>query len=428
MTKELRKEIMKRSKLLNIYHRDKSAASKEAYNRQRNICTSLCRKNKREYYSRLNPSSVTCNKIFWKAIKPLFSEKMFNGESITLVDIGSIIDNNTDVADTFSEFFSNAVKNLCIENIDTFSNVDNINNIYDPILKVIKRFENHPSILKIHEFVKNEELFDFSHISPEIVSKEIDAFNVTSACPKDSIPPNIIKCNADIFSSKLSHDFNLAIDNGIFPSNLKQADITPAYKKGDKTDKTTYRPVSILPAVSKIMERIIFQQIESFSCKILSKHQCGFRKQFNSQHCLILMLEKWKRAMDNREISGALLTDLSKALDCLDHDLLLAKLNAYGFGYKSLEFMISYLVNRYQRVKVNSSYSSWTEIISGVPQGSIVGPILFNIYLSDLFLFLENSNIANYADDNTPYTSGKEVNDVICNIGGRFQDVNSMGH
>ena len=116
--------------------------------------------------------------------------------------------------------------------------------------------------------------------------------------------------------------------------------------------------------------------------------------------------------MDKREFSGALLTDLSKALDCLDLDLLIAKLNTYGSDYKSIKPIWGYLVGRFQRVKVNSKYSSWTKIISGVPQGSILGPLIFDIYLSDLFLFFEQLNIANYADDNTAYACKKDVDAV----------------
>ena len=102
--------------------------------------------------------------------------------------------------------------------------------------------------------------------------------------------------------------------------------------------------------------------------------------------------------------TGALLTDLSKAFDCINHDLMIAKLEAYGFDYKDKKLIYSYLTNRSQRVKVNSEYSTWSRIQTGVPQGSILGPLLFNIYLSDLFHFFENKDIASYADDNTPNT------------------------
>ena len=127
------------------------------------------------------------------------------------------------------------------------------------------------------------------------------------------------------------------------------------------------------------------------------------------------MSEKWKTSIDKGGYAGALLTDLSKAFDCISYDLLIAKLDAYGFGYNSLKFIHSYLNNRYQRVRINSTYSSWSEIKCGVPQGSILGPLLFNIYMCDLFLFVA-PNIANYADDNTPYATCKDTQLVITQL------------
>ena len=125
------------------------------------------------------------------------------------------------------------------------------------------------------------------------------------------------------------------------------------------------------------------------------------------------MIEKLRRSIDQKMSSGILLTDLSKAFDCLVHDLLIAKLNAYGFDLKSLHLLNDYLTSRYQRVRVGSNYSSWKEIIYGVPQGSILGPTIFNIYLIDLFLFTIISEIASYADDNNPYTCRKDPDLVV---------------
>ena len=118
-------------------------------------------------------------------------------------------------------------------------------------------------------------------------------------------------------------------------------------------------------------------------------------------------------ATDNKKSFGALLTDLSKAFDCLSHDLLIAKLNAYGFNMSVLRFVQSYLKNRLQRTKINLEYSSLEEIMFWVPQGSIVGPLLFNIFLCDLFLIIKNIGIASCANDNTPYTTGKSIEEVI---------------
>ena len=136
-----------------------------------------------------------------------------------------------------------------------------------------------------------------------------------------------------------------------FPENLKHADITPLYKKDKKDIKGNYRPVTILPNLSKIFEKCMFEQMSQFFENIFSKYQCGFRKGFSTQQCLLAMLEKWKRSVDNSKMFGALLTDLSKAFDCLDHELLIAKLNAYGFSLTALKLVHNYLSNIKQRTK-----------------------------------------------------------------------------
>ena len=128
------------------------------------------------------------------------------------------------------------------------------------------------------------------------------------------------------------------------------------------------------------------------------------------------MIEKWKTAVDNGGVFAALLTDLSKAFDCIPHDLIIAKLAAYGFDTNALRLIHNYLSNRKQRVKINSVYSIWKDISYGVPQGSIFGPLLFNIHLCDLFYFLENTDIASYPNDNTLYSAQKNRETVINTI------------
>ena len=161
---------------------------------------------------------------------------------------------------------------------------------------------------------------------------------------------------------------------------MKYADVTPIHKKDDITDKTNYRPISVLPNLSKVYERLMYNHIS-----VSSKFQCGFRKSFNAQHSFLTMVEKWRKILDEGGETGAVLTDLSKAFDCIDHDLLIAKVNAHGFEKRSLEFIHSYLTKRKQRTKVDSAFSSWEILLSGVPQGSILGPLLFSIYICDMF-------------------------------------------
>ena len=154
---------------------------------------------------------------------------------------------------------------------------------------------------------------------------------------------------------------------------------------------------------------------------LLSKYQCGFRRGFSAQNCLLAMLEKWKSSVDKGKEFGMLLTDLSKVFDCLSHELIIAKLNAYGFSLSALKLMQSYLSERKQRTKINEAYSSWEEILFGVPQGSMLGPILFNIFLSDLFLVVQNVDFASYADDNTIYGTGDKIDEVIFSLQESFK-------
>ena len=128
------------------------------------------------------------------------------------------------------------------------------------------------------------------------------------------------------------------------------------------------------------------------------------------------MIEKWRRNLDQRGICGALFTDLSKAFDCLVRDFLIAKIEAYGFTYEFLKLINSYLTDRKHRTKINSSYSSILDLLIGVPRGSIIGPLLFSIYLSDLFLFLDDHNIASYTDDTAPYAMKENTLQVLQEI------------
>ena len=143
---------------------------------------------------------------------------------------------------------------------------------------------------------------------------------------------------------------------------MKLANVTPVFKKCARTSKNNYRPVSTLLLLSKLIETLISKQLSEFFEIILSKFQCGFRKSYAAQHCLLMMLEAWKEATDNNKAFGA---DLLKAFDCLSHDYLIAKLHTYGLHLASMKTLQDYLTNRKQRTKVDWFYSSWEKILSG---------------------------------------------------------------
>ena len=144
----------------------------------------------------------------------------------------------------------------------------------------------------------------------------------------------------------------------------------------------------------------------------VSPFLCGFRKQHSTQHALVCVTEKWKKCMDDSGTIVVVFMDLSKAYNCISHDLLIAKLHAYEVCIKTLQLLFSYLMNRKQRVKVNESFSEWVKIIIVVTQGSVSEPLLFNILINDLFLAIEDDDLCNFADDNTLYKCYKSVDEA----------------
>ena len=294
------------------------------------------------------------------------------------------------------------------------------NAVSNPLSIATKLFDQHPSIINIKK-KKFDSVVNFKKASSTEVEKVIDNLSIVKACKKDDIITKVIKINKDIFAGFITKDFNNCVDKGVFPDDLKHADVTPIHKKKDKSDKTNYackliRPVSILPNISKIYEKLIYNQLYDYFEDILSPSQCGFLKGHSTRHCLLAMLEKFKESEDKGNEFSALLTDLSKAFDCIDHKLLIAKLFSYGVSPSSLNLIFSYLSSRTQRVKIKTSYSDKSNIEYGVPQGLILGSLLLNIGSTDLFFECDDSEIASYADDTAPYSCADDIPSVITEL------------
>ena len=189
------------------------------------------------------------------------------------------------------------------------------------IENIIAKFKDHPSITKIKENIQITNKFSFIPTNNITTIQEIFKLNKNKPTTENDIPAKILVENAVPCAPILTQIYNDSLTNKNFPSSLKKADMTPGHKKEEKTFKENYRPVSVLPTVSKIFERHMYQDIDSYMKKYVSPYICGFRKGYSTQHCLLAMIEKMKRALDKHHYAAALLTDLSKAFDCLNHDL-----------------------------------------------------------------------------------------------------------
>ena len=286
---------MNRSRLRNNLIKNLGNENKSKYTKYRNYCTRLFRKEKKLFYSNLNTKVVTDNKTFWKTMKPLFSEKHFSNNKITLIEGGDIISDDQELAEIFNSYFANVVKNLDIEGFKTYDY--NYIPELDYISNIIEKFKNHPSIQRIKENVKIEKRVHFS----------IDSLDKRKPTTHNNLPTRVLVENKDIISPFVTEIYNESTQNANFPNALKLADVTPTFKKEDRTTKGNYRNVSILPPISQIFEKYIFVQITLYIDKYLSPYLCGFRKGYSTQHCLTVMLNMWKKAMDSGKIAGALI-------------------------------------------------------------------------------------------------------------------------
>ena len=222
-----------------------------------------------------------------------------------------------------------------------------------------------------------------------------------------------VKDGSSIIAAPLAHVINLSLIQGVVPDDLKSASVVPLFKKNDKLCVGNYRPVSILNIISKILERVVYDQVEKYfqDQDLLYKYQSGFRRGYSTDTCLIHLSDFIRGENDKGNVVGMVLLDLQKAFDTVDHSILLMKLRASGLGDDITMWLQSYLSDRKQLVDVSGTFSSSENISCGVPQGSILGPLLFLIYVNDMSAVVKHKLLL-YADDSSILVSDKSISTV----------------
>ena len=253
--------------------------------------------------------------------------------------------------------------------------------------------------------------FSLSPVSRHFIRKQLLSLKVNKSTGLDGISSRFLRDGADGITDPVKHIINLSITSEIVPSDFKLARVKPLFKKGSRLDVGNYRPVSILPVLSKILERAVNDQLNEYLCNkgLLYDLQSGFRKGFSADTCLVNLNDFIKSEMSKGNFTGMVMIDLQKAFDCVDHGLLLRKLSAMGIV--STDWFRSYLSDRAQCTQVYGVDSSFSEVTCGVPQGSILGPTLFLCYINDMADAL-NCKLSLYADDSALVHSGADPDEV----------------
>ena len=277
------------------------------------------------------------------------------------------------------------------------SKIPNLPKVFDTLSQRFKNYYSEKGIVP-----KSQKIFQ---VSEEYVYKELCKLNVSKATGIDGFKPKFLKDGADVIKGAVTHIINLSLETGVVPNELKSAIVKPLYKKSSRLDVGNYRPVSILPTISKILERAVYVQMEKHlkDNNILYNFQSGFRTSYSTDTCLINLQDGIRMEISQGKYVGMVLIDLQKAFDTVDHDILLEKLDAMGFNHN--KWFESYLKGRKQMVVVNDVSSETGTVTCGVPQGSILGPLLFLCYVNDMPISVK-CKLLLYADDSALIVSG----------------------
>lgn len=368
-----------------------------------------------------NPNDINYynkyKKIYKKVIidaKKLYNDSFYSKANNKTKAIWSIINDNTCDKKMRNEINEIKIDNKTLTEASTIAQQMN------------KYFIDQPAKLNDELGVTPDLNLNSIPVYPSIFLEPVtenEIFNIimelknSNASGVDNISTNLIKKSVKFLVGPLTYLINLSLSEGIFPSILKIAKVFPLHKKGDNTLPDNYRPVALLSSISKIVERVVFNRIINFAekNKILSNAQHGFRKKYSTQTAILAFLEKIHENLNQNNKCAGLFMDLSKAFDLINHSILIKKLEKYGLRGKAKDWLTSYLTNRFQLVEVNGTKSEKLKIEFGVPQGSVLGPLLFLFYINDLPNFFDEFLIM-FADDNSYLCCGRAMQNTLTSL------------
>ena len=366
--------------------------TRNTYNTYRNILTSLIHSAKKLYFDNKFEQCKNDTKKTWNLINSVLKPGRKKSSIRKLLVNNKLITNPLDIADAFNSHFSSIGNKLKSALPSTNSNFRD----YLP--------QPNPNSFYIAPSTPTE-------VTSIIRGLKNKKGNMHFPSAK------LFKLNAESLSIPISHIFNTSVLSGNYPDMLKIACVSVLYKAGDKDDVNNYRPISCLPLLNKIFEKLLYNRLISFleSNRLLSPSQFGFRKGISTCDAINNLLNSIYNSMGKNNYMGAVFLDLSKAFDTVPHDILLKKLEHYGVRGEGLQLFTSYLTNRKQFVSIDGYSTNSIDINIGVPQGSVLGPLFFLIFINDLPLSLKQLKSILFADDTTLHYSHANVHS-LCNI------------
>jgi Reverse transcriptase (RNA-dependent DNA polymerase) len=294
----------------------------------------------------------------------------------------------------------------------------------DSLATIVQSLDPNQSLQKVCT-CDNSCSFTFSQLSVNQVKNLLSNIRSNTATGHDELPGHLLKRLAPALAPNVSKIFNASLASVTFPSMWKKANVCPVYKnKGSKTDPNNYRPISILPVLARTLEKAAAAQLYNFCDvnSVIPQQQFGFRRNSSCEMAILSAMDSWMGAVDSGKFVGAILLDLSKAFDCVPHQQLLHELAKIGVGSSALNWFASYLNGREQRVSSSQEVTQWKAVGRGVPQGSCLSPLLFNIFVRDLPSCCD-LDCTQFADDSTESTADKNLQIITQKLSDSFLDI-----